>query len=215
MSHPAFRRQVHQALALAQHTWDGGLGAPDPTPGERTATMDLLETAAGAARRRAIAPEIVLIVATDEAGGIGIGGEMPWHCPADLARFRRLTSGHLMVIGRKTHESIGRLLPGRTTAVLSRSATFDGALPLRDPGELGAITTALGSGHVFIAGGSEVYAAFRDVADRIERTVVSGTYRCDTRFPVDPEDGFTLARVRTAEDRGMGLRFETWFRDAG
>ena len=93
---------------------------------------------------------ISLIVAMSENGVIGRGGEMPWHLSSDLRRFKRLTMGHHMVMGRKTLESIGRLLPGRTTIILTRNPEFEfaGALIARDFSS--ALELAAGDDEVFV-----------------------------------------------------------------
>ena len=67
---------------------------------------------------------ISLIVAMDERGGIGLSNRVPWHIPADLKRFKALTMGHHLIVGRKTYESIGRVLPGRTMIIVTRSKNY-------------------------------------------------------------------------------------------
>ena len=96
---------------------------------------------------------ISLIVAMSENGVIGRDGDMPWQLSADLRRFKRLTMGHHLIMGRKTLDAIGRLLPGRTTIVLTRNSKFqfDGALVAHDLDS--AIALAAGDSEVFVVGG--------------------------------------------------------------
>lgn len=128
-----------------------------------------------------------LVVAADMQGGIGKDNLLPWHFPEDLKRFKELTMGHTIIVGRKTHESIGRPLPGRTTIVLSRnpvkaegvfSATsWEEALKLAEK----FCKTSLEE--VFVIGGSHVYEQALSFADRIYLTKIPGVFKCDAFFP--------------------------------
>jgi dihydrofolate reductase len=124
-------------------------------------------------------------------GVIGRGGELPWHLPDDMRRFRRTTMGHVLVMGRKTYESIGRPLPGRTTVVVTRQRAWPdaagGPLP---PGLLVApsVREALdlaGSidDEVFVQGGAQIYAEALPLADVLDITWVEAEPEGDTRFP--------------------------------
>jgi dihydrofolate reductase len=128
-------------------------------------------------------PRLSIIVAAAENGVIGRAGGLPWRLPADLKRFRELTLGHHIIMGRRTYESIGRLLPGRTMVVLSRRPQFaaPGALVARDLEE--AVALARADGEVFVIGGAEVYRAALPLAGRIYRTVVHAAPEGDTFFP--------------------------------
>lgn len=126
-----------------------------------------------------------LVVAVAENGVIGRDGALPWSLPADLKHFRALTTGHHVVMGRRTHLSIGRALPDRTNLVLTRHpdqvapgcravATLDEALRIaRDAGE----------STCFVIGGAGVYAQALPVADRIYLTEVRAPVDGDVRFP--------------------------------
>lgn len=126
---------------------------------------------------------------------IGRNDTLPWHLPADLKRFKGLTMGHAVIIGRKTFDGIGRALPGRRWVVLTRDAGW------QQPGvetarELdGAIATLAGEREVFVAGGGEVYARALERADRLYVTVIHANVEGDTRFPA-----LDLSRWRLVED---------------
>ena len=123
-----------------------------------------------------------LIVAMDQDGVIGRDGTMPWHLSDDLRRFRRITMGHTIVMGRKTFDSIGRVLPGRRTVVVSRqeNLVIRGAVVVAD------IDSALqpdGTGEVFVVGGGEIYQLALPRVERMYITRVRCRVDGDTRFP--------------------------------
>ena len=126
--------------------------------------------------------ELFLVVAVADNGVIGADGAMPWHLPADLRRFKALTMGKPMVMGRKTFESLPGLLPGRRHVVLTRDKHWDedGAEIARSVDE--ALRMA-NSAHVAIVGGAEVYRLFLPLAARIELTEIHADPEGDTRFP--------------------------------
>ena len=101
---------------------------------------------------------ISLIVALSENRVIGCAGQLPWRLPADLRRFRRLTMGHHLVMGRKTYESIGRLLPGRTSIVLTRQVGYSVPGAIMAPDVDSAIQAAAGDEELFVIGGEVVFA---------------------------------------------------------
>lgn len=137
---------------------------------------------------------VTLIVAHDAQRGIGIDNTLPWRLPEDLARFKRLTSGHAIIMGRKTFDSIGRALPNRRNIVVTRNAGWrhDGvdavgslaaALALaRAPAPAHGFETAA-AGPVFIIGGAQIFAEALALADILEITVIDRTFNCDTFFP--------------------------------
>ncbi|MET0362337.1 MAG: dihydrofolate reductase, partial [Sphingobium sp.] len=116
-------------------------------------------------------PEIVLLLARADNGVIGDAGDIPWHIPGEQKRFKAMTMGTPMVMGRKTFESLPGLLPGRRHIVLTRDAEWraDGAevVATRD-----AAVALAGGPSVSIIGGAEIYSLFEPVADRIELTEV-------------------------------------------
>jgi dihydrofolate reductase len=126
---------------------------------------------------------ISLIVAVSENWVIGRGGDLPWHLSSDLKRFKRLTMGHHIIMGRKTFESIRRPLPGRTTIVITRQNDYaaGGALVVRGIGQ--ALRLAGDDEEVFICGGAEIYKLALPHVDRIYLTRVHATVDGDTKFP--------------------------------
>jgi dihydrofolate reductase len=128
---------------------------------------------------------ISLLVAMDEKRGIGKGGRLPWRLSSDLKRFRELTMGHHLVVGRKTYESIGKPLSGRQTIVLTRTPGFrpEGCLTAGSVQEAIGIAPANGETEAFVIGGSDIYAQALDVADRIYLTQVHAEVDADTFFP--------------------------------
>lgn len=123
------------------------------------------------------------IVAMGTNRAIGLEGALPWRLPEDLRRFKRLTLGHTLVVGRKTYESIGRPLPGRRMVVLTRQPGWsaEGVQVARSLEE--ALELAAGDEEVFIAGGAEVYREALPRVQRLYLTVLERDYRGDTFFP--------------------------------
>lgn len=158
---------------------------------------------------------LALIVACAENRVIGRDGGLPWRLPDDLRRFRRLTTGHAILMGRRTWESIGRPLPGRRNIVVTRATidlpgietfdTFDAALNAvaEDP-------------EPFVIGGEALYAAALPRATRIHRTLVHGSVDGDAFFP-DLDWGQwrrTFVEAHEADDRhAHAFSFETWERE--
>ena len=124
---------------------------------------------------------ITLIVARAANGVIGREGRLPWHIPADLRRFKALTTGKPMIMGRRTFESLPGLLPGRRHIVLTRGDwRAEGAEVTRDPDA--ALALADG-GDVSVIGGAQVFALFEPLADRWEMTEVHGHVAGDVTMP--------------------------------
>lgn len=147
--------------------------------------------------------EIVLIVAVADNGVIGAGGGFPWRLKSDMQRFKALTIGKPVVMGRKTFQSLRRPLPGRTNIVVTRDAGF------RSPGAV--VTTSLSNARaiatgdalrrlateIVVIGGAEIYAQSMDIADRLEITEVHARPEGDTRLAaIAPADWEEIARVR-------------------
>src|SRR5690348_3651276 len=147
-------------------------------------------------------PPITLIVARAQNGVIGRGGKLPWHIPADLKRFKRLTMGSVMVMGRKTFDSLPGLLPGRRHIVLTRDRSWDaeGAEVAQSVEE--ALELA-GGERISVIGGADVFGLFMPLADRIELTEVLADIPGDTVI-ADPRDSDdwreTWTEVHAAED---------------
>lgn len=125
--------------------------------------------------------DLSLIVAMSENRVIGRDGDLPWRLPADLRRFKKLTMGHTMVMGRKTWESIGRALPGRRSVVLTRQADYEA--PGADVvGDLDA-ALALADDHVFVIGGAAVFAEALPISGRLFLTRVHADVEGDVAMP--------------------------------
>jgi len=147
-------------------------------------------------------PPITLIVARADNGVIGSGGKLPWHVPADLRRFKALTMGTPIIMGRRTFESLPGILPGRQHIVLTRNAEWcaEGAETAASPGE--ALSLA-GAGPVSVIGGAEVFALLMPLATRIELTEVHAAVEGDTVMP-DPRgiEWVETARIRHEAEGG-------------
>lgn len=128
---------------------------------------------------------ISIIVAMDQAGGIGKDGKIPWHLRADLQRFKRLTMGRHIIMGRKTFTSIGRPLPGRTNIVITRQSKFaaDGCQTAKSLVQALAIAQAQGEDEAFVIGGGEIFTQALPRTDRIYLTRVHVDAGCDVFFP--------------------------------
>ena len=128
---------------------------------------------------------ISIIVAMDEQRGISIDGHLPWHLSADLKRFKHMTMGHHLIMGRKTYESIGQPLPGRTMIVITRNQRFkaEGCLIAASMKEAVAIAEKHGETEAFIAGGGQIFTQALPLADRIYLTLVHTVTQADVFFP--------------------------------
>jgi dihydrofolate reductase len=126
---------------------------------------------------------VSLIVAVSENNVIGSGGDLPWHISADLKRFRQLTTGHHIILGRKTFESIGRLLPERKTIIVTRNPdfSFPGAIIVNNVSS--AVSAAADDEQPFVAGGAEIYRASIDFVTTIYLTRVHTEIDGDTLLP--------------------------------
>lgn len=135
---------------------------------------------------------VALIAARAANGVIGAGGRLPWHLPDDLRRFKALTMGHTLVMGRRTWDSIGRALPGRQTIVLSRNPTLRLAGVTLAP-DL-ATAYAVAPGDVFVVGGAAVYAAALHDATRLHLTEIHADVDGDVQFPAVDLSAWRLER---------------------
>jgi dihydrofolate reductase len=146
-------------------------------------------------------PEVVLIVARADNGVIGVDGKLPWHLPADLRRFKQLTIGAPMIMGRKTFDSLPGLLPDRRHIVLTRNTEWEeeGAERAASVDEAMRMANAP---HVSIIGGAEIYAMFLPRADRIELTEVHAAPNGDTVLPALGDDWVEVAREAHPAEEG-------------
>lgn len=137
---------------------------------------------------------------------IGRDGTMPWQLPADLQRFRRLTMGQTLLMGRKTYQSIGRQLPGRETIVVSRNRTFS-APGCQVVGSLAEGIAVARSAQLFICGGEEIYRQALPQVERIYLTELLREVEGDTFLPELPPDQFQPLHSENYLDNGQPCRF--------
>ena len=143
---------------------------------------------------------ISIIVAVAKNGVIGDKNSLLWHISEDLRFFKRTTSGHPVIMGRKTYESLGRPLPNRENVVVSRTAdSIEGCTVARSLKEAVAMFPA--EEEVFIIGGAQIYALALDIADRFYLTRVEHEYEGDTSFPAWDESAWRLLS-REEHERG-------------
>ncbi len=147
---------------------------------------------------------------------IGQGNRLPWHLPEDLQHFRRLTMGHAILMGRRTYESIGRPLPGRTTVILSRDPHYrvEGCLTATSLEQ--ALGLCTGDPEVFCVGGAELYAQALPLAGRVYLTEIQREYAGDAFFPELSPQAWeeTHREVHTRPD-GLEYHFVTYRRKDG
>ena len=138
---------------------------------------------------------------------IGANNALPWHLPSDLKRFKALTMGHHIIMGRKTFESIGRILPGRTMVVVTRNPAFaaDGAVVLHSFDA--AIAICRGDDEVFIVGGEALFAAALPIADRIYLTAIDRAFEGDVRFPAVDFARWKIAAREAHHDPAQNLDY--------
>lgn len=128
-------------------------------------------------------PIISLIVATAKNGVIGIKNRLPWHLPEDLKRFKALTMGHHIIMGRKTFESLGSLLPGRITVIVTRNKNYklEGAIVVHSLEE--AVKSCGNDTEVFLIGGAELYQAGLKFAQKLYITEIQAEFEGDAYLP--------------------------------
>ncbi|WP_156826913.1 dihydrofolate reductase [Geopsychrobacter electrodiphilus] len=146
---------------------------------------------------------ISIIVAMARNRCIGRDGRLPWHLSGDLQRFKQLTMGHSLLMGRKTFESIGRPLPGRTSYVLSRDAAFNapGCHAFGDISAALVAAEAAGENELFVCGGEEIYRQMLPRCGRIYLTELEREVTGDAYFPPLPAEQFQrVRRVTLVED---------------
>jgi dihydrofolate reductase len=139
-------------------------------------------------------PRVSLIAAMGSNRAIGVDNGLPWRLPADLRRFKALTTGHTLVMGRKTFESIRGPLPWRTTVVVSRRPDYapEGVLVAHSVDEALARAARQEKEEVFVAGGEEIFRQTLDRADRMHLTCIEQDFPGDTFFPEFDESAWRL-----------------------
>jgi dihydrofolate reductase len=165
---------------------------------------------------------VSMIVAATRDEVIGDAGDLPWHLPDDLRRFKTLTSGHVVVVGRKTHESIvkrlGKPLPGRISVVVTRDPRPGDGRVIYQPSVGAALSVAraieefAGREEVFVIGGAQVYVEALPSVDRVYLTRVEPTVDGDTRMPAGWLSGFRLADQEVAGTNALLYSLERYER---
>jgi dihydrofolate reductase len=150
---------------------------------------------------------VTLVAAVAENGVIGRDNALPWRLPGDLKRFRALTLGHTVIMGRRTWDSLGRPLPGRTNVVVSRTARpIEGA---RVAGSLEAALSGLpDDAEAFVIGGADIYRLALPHADRLVLTEVRAAFEGDVSFPKYDRTRFVETAREAFADEASGLRYD-------
>lgn len=158
---------------------------------------------------------INIIVATGQKNEIGLDNKMPWHMPADLQYFKRITMEFPIIMGRKTYESIGRILPGRTNVIISRNTSYqiEGALHFKGLKEAFNYFKDQGEEQVFVIGGGQIYKETFLNCKAIYRTKIHQSFPEATVFFPDFEEHFTLVSKedhRKDKQNPFDYSFELW-----
>jgi dihydrofolate reductase len=160
--------------------------------------------------------KLSVIVAIAKDGVIGVNNTLPWHLPEDLKRFRALTMGHHIIMGRKTYDSLGRLLPGRTTVIVTRNRDYqmEGALIANSLKQ--AIALCHHDDEVFLIGGAELYQAGLDLADKLYITEIDLAVAGDAHFPpLDMEQWQETTREAHVSEKDLKFNYLTYERKEG
>ncbi|MDA9496364.1 dihydrofolate reductase [Bradyrhizobium sp. CCBAU 11357] len=167
--------------------------------------------------------EIVFVVAIAENGVIGAGNAMPWRLKSDMARFKALTIGKPVIMGRKTFETLRRPLPRRTNIVVTRDPAYraNGAIVTTSPADAEAVARgdALRRSvtEIAVIGGAEIFRQWLDRADRLEITEVHARPEGDTHFDIDKAEWDEVERIRhpAGPDDSADVSYVTYRRRRG
>lgn len=154
-----------------------------------------------------VSKEINIIAAVSENGVIGRENKLPWHIPEDLKRFRELTMGNIIIMGRKTFESIGKALPGRVNIVITRDEQFSapGCIVCRSLEDALRVGQEQ-KGKIFIIGGAQIFEEAIEIASKLYLTVVEDSFEGDARFPDYSAFG-RVAEDERGESKGLKYKF--------
>lgn len=155
--------------------------------------------------------KLSIIVAIAKNGAIGINNTLPWHLPEDLKRFKALTMGHHIVMGRKTYESLGRLLPGRTSVIVTRNQGYkvEGALVAHSLQD--AIALCEDDDEVFLIGGAELYQDGLKLANKLYITEIALEVEGDAFFPdFSHQEWFETTRDAHVSAQGLAFSYVTY-----
>lgn len=158
--------------------------------------------------------KLSLIAAVARHGVIGLNNTLPWHLPEDLKRFRALTMGHHIIMGRKTYESLNRLLPGRTTVIVTRNSNYavEGALIAHTLAE--AVELCKDDSEAFLIGGAELYKEGLELAGKLYMTEIDAEFEGDAYFPSwDCAAFHELERESHLSEKGLPFSYVTYERN--
>jgi dihydrofolate reductase len=158
--------------------------------------------------------KLTIVVAIDAQRGIGVNNKLPWHLTEDLQHFKRTTSGHPIIMGRKTFDSIGRPLPNRRNIVVTRNPNWrhEGVDAVTS---IDAALKLAGEGDAFLIGGAQIFANALPLTDRLIVTEIDKVFTCDTFFPeIDTQQWKEVARERHhSDENGCDYAFVTYQRN--
>lgn len=160
-------------------------------------------------RDRGKKPKLSIIAALSRNRVMGKKNTLPWYLPEDLKRFKKLTTGHPIIMGRKTYKSIGKPLPNRTNIIITRDINFkaEGCLVTHSlPKALEQAKTSPGNLEIFIIGGGEIYKQTLDLADKLYLTVIEQDIEGDVYFP-DFADFKKIIHQEEGESEGYKYKF--------
>jgi dihydrofolate reductase len=172
-------------------------------------------------------PRLSVLAAMAQNRIIGNNNAIPWRLPHDLKHFKELTMGHPIIMGRKTHDSIGRLLPGRTSIIITRQPDYEvpGALVVNSIGEALSICSQTRSeegehldqvNECFVIGGADIFQQMLPLCDRIYMTEIHRDFEGDAYFPeFDRNDWREVSHEEHVDDNGLEYHFATLDRKAG
>jgi|SRR3989344_1040152 len=153
--------------------------------------------------------KISIIVAISKDRGIGFENKLLWKIPDDLKRFHNITTGHPIIMGRKTFESIGRVLPGRTNIVVTQNLNFkvQGCLIANSLEQaIDSAKKSLGADEIFIIGGGQIFEQAIGIADKLYLTIIDAVEKADTYFP-DYSDFKKVIFEEEREHKGIKYKF--------
>ncbi len=161
-------------------------------------------------------PTLSLVAAVARNGAIGKNNQLLVHLPGDLPRFKQLTWGHPIVMGRKTWDSIGRALPGRRNIVVTRNTSWHASGAEAAHGIEAALALTRDAATVFVIGGAEIYALALPLADELLLTEIDADFDADAFFPDWPRDAFECVESQAqATPDGLGYRYTHYRRTSG
>jgi len=159
--------------------------------------------------------EVILVAAIGENGEMGVNNTLLWHLPGDLPRFKKMTTGHAIIMGRKTFDSIGKALPGRLNIVLTANAEWQQTEVVAVRSIETALETARAheTDRVFIIGGGQIYKLFLSYATKLELTEVADAPAADTYFPNFSSRDFSEIKREKIRDSKPHFDYVTYIKN--